>query len=209
MDTMEIGSGPAEEDCASVGSRIYDYETMAKLECTAFIAALKIKYGDLPEGARLKTKSNPHDMGSYYDVVCVFDPAKPDACAYALSVEKGMSLWEEVDFWPPVVYGGGAARALTDEKLWSRKTNPNCYTADDPRWQETIPTVSSGIHPSVTIDRVKAVLQDSLEDLEYPGFCLACGVSVSGVEPDARDYKCESCESHRVYGAEEVAMMMA
>jgi hypothetical protein len=39
--------------------------------------------------------------------------------------------------------------------------------------------------------------------LDNPGWCTACGAECEGVEPDARDYPCESCGSFRVYGCEE------
>lgn len=39
------------------------------------------------------------------------------------------------------------------------------------------------------------------------GFCLACGNEQAGVEPDARRYECEACGAHKVYGAEELALM--
>ena len=44
--------------------------------------------------------------------------------------------------------------------------------------------------------------------LDDPGFCLACGAEAHGVEPDARRYKCESCGSHQVYGAEELMVSL-
>lgn len=39
------------------------------------------------------------------------------------------------------------------------------------------------------------------------GFCLACGMEAYGVEPDARQYPCESCEARKVYGIQELLMM--
>jgi len=39
------------------------------------------------------------------------------------------------------------------------------------------------------------------------GFCLACGETQEGCEPDARKYVCESCEQPKVYGLEELLMM--
>jgi len=39
------------------------------------------------------------------------------------------------------------------------------------------------------------------------GFCLGCGDTQTGCEPDARRYTCESCGAAKVYGAEELAMM--
>ena len=39
------------------------------------------------------------------------------------------------------------------------------------------------------------------------GFCIECGEEAFGVEPDARQYTCESCGLATVYGAEELLMM--
>jgi hypothetical protein len=39
------------------------------------------------------------------------------------------------------------------------------------------------------------------------GFCLACGETQDGVEPDARKYECESCGESKVYGVEELVLM--
>lgn len=63
-------------------------------------------------------------------------------------------------------------------------------------------------HPSITLDRVMAAVELHHTDLEDPGFCLACGLDTDGVEPDARNYKCEYCGEHQVYGAEELLLMM-
>lgn len=38
------------------------------------------------------------------------------------------------------------------------------------------------------------------------GFCLACGGTQSGVEPDAVRIECEGCGEHLVYGAEDLVM---
>jgi Zn finger protein HypA/HybF involved in hydrogenase expression len=50
-----------------------------------------------------------------------------------------------------------------------------------------------------------AHLHEMLE--EDQGFCLACGETQDGVEPDAVRYKCECCGEPRVYGAAELALM--
>jgi hypothetical protein len=42
---------------------------------------------------------------------------------------------------------------------------------------------------------------------ESLGFCLGCGTTAHGVEPDARRYDCESCGEPEVYGLEELAMI--
>jgi len=57
----------------------------------------------------------------------------------------------------------------------------------------------------VSIDQV----MEAVEADDNLGFCLACGAEAYGVEPDARKYECEECGERRVYGAEELLMMMA
>ena len=42
------------------------------------------------------------------------------------------------------------------------------------------------------------------ESGENIGFCKACGAEADGCEPDARNYRCESCGQHEVYGTEEI-----
>jgi hypothetical protein len=39
------------------------------------------------------------------------------------------------------------------------------------------------------------------------GFCMTCGETASGVEPDAREYVCECCGQPAVYGYEELMLM--
>ena len=38
----------------------------------------------------------------------------------------------------------------------------------------------------------------------YGGYCTQCGDEAAGVEPDARQYVCESCGERAVYGIEEL-----
>lgn len=45
--------------------------------------------------------------------------------------------------------------------------------------------------------------------LDNPGFCLICGNEAYGVEPDARNYECESCGAEQVFGCEELLMEIA
>ena len=51
----------------------------------------------------------------------------------------------------------------------------------------------------------------SLEEIQTmdeagDGFCLACG-NEQRAEPDARRYQCDACGAHKVYGAQELALM--
>ena len=41
------------------------------------------------------------------------------------------------------------------------------------------------------------------------GLCIRCWEEVDGVEPDARGYRCEECDTWTVYGAEEVFLSVA
>ena len=54
-----------------------------------------------------------------------------------------------------------------------------------------------------------ARVMKAAESGESVGFCTACGAKAYGVEPDARKYECECCGAAKVYGAEELVLMMA
>jgi hypothetical protein len=65
------------------------------------------------------------------------------------------------------------------------------------------------VHESITADRVMEACERWDQNLDDPGFCLACGENAFGVEPDARKYTCESCGEPAVYGASEVLIHIA
>ena len=50
---------------------------------------------------------------------------------------------------------------------------------------------------------------DAIARDDSTGFCVECGADQGGCEPDARRYKCESCDALAVYGAEELVFMFA
>lgn len=58
----------------------------------------------------------------------------------------------------------------------------------------------------LTLQRICDAIEQGRATLGNPGFCLACGAEVEGVEPDAREYECELCGESQVYGAEELAI---
>ena len=60
------------------------------------------------------------------------------------------------------------------------------------------------MHPSITVDRVLNAVERRMTTLDNPGFCLTCGNEQGGVEPDARNYLCESCGHMAVFGADEI-----
>lgn len=65
------------------------------------------------------------------------------------------------------------------------------------------------MHPSLTCERIMQACEDSRLSLDDPGFCVKCGAEAFGVEPDARQYECESCGALAVYGAEELLIRVA
>lgn len=62
------------------------------------------------------------------------------------------------------------------------------------------------IHKSVTLDRV----MEACEADDNLGICIACGEDCGmPCEPDARNYECDSCGKHSVFGAEELLLELA
>lgn len=60
------------------------------------------------------------------------------------------------------------------------------------------------MHPSITPERIKEASARRIYSLDNPGICIACGEDADGCEPDAREYECQACGEHGVYGAEEL-----
>lgn len=82
-----IGSVPADEDCQQVGTPSYNRE-LARKELRAFINQLRRHFGNEPDGAELRTKTESHDFGSYTEVVCYYDYNKPASVEYAFNCES-------------------------------------------------------------------------------------------------------------------------
>lgn len=59
------------------------------------------------------------------------------------------------------------------------------------------------------LERAIALCEERGTTLSNPGICLSCGEEQDGCEPDARNYECESCGAYKVFGTEEVVMMLA
>lgn len=91
---VNIGSSPAEEDCAQVGSE--NYQELARKECSAFIAQLRRQFGQEPDGAELRVKRHQHDFGTYLEVVCYYDERSEAATEFAFKCEgEGPAEWDE------------------------------------------------------------------------------------------------------------------
>lgn len=60
------------------------------------------------------------------------------------------------------------------------------------------------INAKLTAHRVGKAYYRSMTTLDNPGFCIDCGHEQDGCEPDARNYKCNNCGKHEVFGASEI-----
>ncbi len=95
-DYINIGSSPCDEDCAQVGSE--DYYIQAMNECKKFRDQIREVCGPEPENssAKLRVKEFPHDFGTYYEVVCVYDDEDEIGMDYAFFVEgNSPENWNE------------------------------------------------------------------------------------------------------------------
>lgn len=91
---LDISAVPSDEPCAQVGS--VDYQKWPSLECLTLVGQIRRILGPEPEGVRLITKANPHDFGTYYEVVCTYDDDLPASEKYALDCEGQMGHeWDE------------------------------------------------------------------------------------------------------------------
>ena len=86
FDHLSIGPSPTNERCAQVGEP--DYAERSRRECRAYVRQLRRVLGDEPAKASLAVKANPHDFGTYREVVCYFDPSDRAALDYAFRAEE-------------------------------------------------------------------------------------------------------------------------
>ena len=61
-------------------------------------------------------------------------------------------------------------------------------------------TLARKVEDNVGADRVL----EAVESGDDIGFCVECGEEVLGIEPDAREYRCDACGAIAVFGAEEL-----
>ena len=100
-EIVYLGSSPPEEQCAQVGTE--DYQAQSRKECRAYINQLYrflVANGhakeNLPEGFALITKTEPHDYGSYIEVVAKFNDEDESSWNLALLLEgSGPAFWDE------------------------------------------------------------------------------------------------------------------
>ena len=92
---LELGSSPAEEECVQV-TKEGGYLPAMRKECQRYIRTIRAELGEEPYGAALAIMSNPHDFGTYLDVVCYYNPNEEVAVEYAFNCdENAPSRWRE------------------------------------------------------------------------------------------------------------------
>jgi hypothetical protein len=93
-DYVDVGCVPTHEDCAQV--RCDDCRDRAYRECRAYIRQLRRLFGDEPDGALLSVRTNPHDFGAYFSVVCYYDEQIPESIDYAFRCEcESPRTWDD------------------------------------------------------------------------------------------------------------------
>ena len=93
-DDLYIGSAPAGEQCAQLGTD--GYAERAWRECRALIGQLRRVFGPEPPGVRLYVRHNPHDFGTYLSVNAEFDPEDEVGIAYAFRLERELpESWDD------------------------------------------------------------------------------------------------------------------
>ena len=90
---IELGSTPAEEDCAQVGWENYD--TLSMIETKVYKEQLKRTF-KLIGGMSFSIKSFPHDFGSYKEVVVNYDDANEQEVDLAFEIENNQpGKWDK------------------------------------------------------------------------------------------------------------------
>lgn len=65
---------------------------------------------------------------------------------------------------------------------------------------------------AISLEKITEIFEelvDLYESGENVGACTACGEIAYEIEPDARQYKCESCGALKVFGVEEILMAVS
>lgn len=94
IEYLSIGQGPSDEECAQVG--MPRYSERAKAEILTFKNLIMRTLGEPPEGALLTIKTCPHDLGTYFELVCVFEDDNEAGQNYAILCESNApSKWDK------------------------------------------------------------------------------------------------------------------
>lgn len=92
---LELGSTPANEDCAQVGAE--DYGTRMQAETRRYIDQLYKMFPEASDyGVSFVRKSYSHDFGTYHEVCARFDDRDAQSSEFASFVENNLpACWED------------------------------------------------------------------------------------------------------------------
>ena len=90
---IELGPVPANEECAQTGDP--DFRKQAMKEGARYIELLKRLFPNELDSCSFQLKSFPHDFGSYFEVVVIYDPDDEESVNFAYNVERNLpETWE-------------------------------------------------------------------------------------------------------------------
>ena len=84
-DCINLGSAPAMEPCAQVGSE--NYSRQARIECRVFKDQLLRTFPHI-DSEMLSVRSFPHDFGHYFEVVVCYDDNDDISVSHAFEVDN-------------------------------------------------------------------------------------------------------------------------
>lgn len=93
-DEVDLGSTPTGEECVQVGEE--DYYKWNRIELIAYVNQLKRQFPDMPRSLKFKISSNPHDFGTYHEVVVRFNADNEEDSNYAWNMQNSLpEYWDE------------------------------------------------------------------------------------------------------------------
>lgn len=94
-DYLTLGPTPCGEECQQIGENFDPIK--AKKEMAVYIAQLQRQFPTWEaDGIYFRTKSFPHDFGSYSEVVVWFDDNDEKSCQAAYNVEANLPEYWDV-----------------------------------------------------------------------------------------------------------------
>ena len=94
FEEIFLGPTPNAEKCAQVGTS--NYTVLTNMEIQAYMFQLRRQFTNMPSSIALYKKANPHDFGTYYELVARFPIDDEDAMEYACRMEENLpDRWDE------------------------------------------------------------------------------------------------------------------
>jgi len=171
---LNLGTVPYDEPCAQVGQP--GYHEKANKECLRFMSLIRKKFGNEPEGARLKVKWYQHDLGSYADVIILYIETFEDeddtiSERYAYEIEGNLPAT-----WDDDAFIGTVCEKVSDEPKKDLKLSKegiplslSAYDSDEAEMEQCVyDSVRDVVCPHCNCTRTVET------DAEYVVTCEAC-----------------------------------